>query len=224
MSMGCTAARELFPELVLGSLDGAVRADVLGHVATCPACRAEVRDLADVVDALALFVPTEAPPSGFEGRVLDAIAATPTAAPASRQPRRWAGRRLLAAAVAAAVLAVAGTGVVLATRSGGGAFPINARNLRSAEMIGAGTAAVGAAYVSTGETPWILVDVRYGLKGAAYRLVGVTADGAVVDIGKMRAIGPQWAWAGRVDAAASLTELRVVDEAGAVACRATFAR
>jgi hypothetical protein len=89
-------------------------------------------------------------------------------------------------------------------------------------MIGAQEHHVGDAYVSTGADPWVLVNVAYGLDAASYRLVGVTANGAVVDIGPMRAMGSQWAWAGRVAMAPSMVELRIVDAAGDVACRAAL--
>ena len=66
----------------------------------------------------------------------------------------------------------------------------------------------------------MLVDVNYGLKGDNYRLVGVTENGAVVDIGPMRVTGDELAWAGRVDSVPSLVELRIVGGNGWVACRA----
>src|SRR5205085_4598921 len=44
-------------------------------LATCAACRADVRDLGDVVEALAVMAPSAQPPVGFVGRVLAAGAA-----------------------------------------------------------------------------------------------------------------------------------------------------
>jgi len=225
--MECADVQELAPEMALGSLDGAVRADVLTHMARCPACRAEVRDLADVVDGLAALGPEVAPPSGLTDRVLDAIRQeSPVPMPVRRSRGRWRTSHVLVAAVAAAVLGIAGTAAAVAIVDGhhppSNAVALNARNLQVAPMIGAQEHHVGDAYVSTGADPWVLVNVAYGLDAASYRLVGVTANGAVVDIGPMRAMGSQWAWAGRVAMAPSMVELRIVDAAGDVACRAAL--
>ena len=92
-------------------------------------------------------------------------------------------------------------------------------------MVGAGDHTVGSAYVSTGDDAWMLVDVSYGLDRGAYRLVGVATDGRVVDIGGMRAggdNGAQWTWAGRLPQDRTLAEVRIVDGAGDVACRAAL--
>jgi hypothetical protein len=98
---------------------------------------------------------------------------------------------------------------------------LNARTLQIAAMIGADNHQLGDAYVSRGQDPWVLVNVTYGLSGPNYRLMGVDGDGQVVDIGAMKSMTEgRWAWAGRVDAAASLVELRIVDANGMVACRA----
>jgi hypothetical protein len=213
---GCAAVRPQLPELALGSLDGAVRAEVLSHVMACPACRRDVRELTDVVDALSLLAPAVAPPDGFDTRVVRTLT-SPSARPARR---RRPVRPLVAAAVAALLLVGAGTAVALLLRRPDHGVTLDARSLHTVDMIGAGAEAMGSAYVSTGPSPWVLVNVRYGLDTRPYRLVGVTQDGTVVDIGRMKAIDHQWAWAGPVAQAAKLTELRVVDASGAVACRA----
>jgi anti-sigma factor RsiW len=95
--VNCAEVRESAAELVLGTLDGERRAHVVAHLASCAACRAEVADLTRVTDALLLAAPEAEPPAGFESRVL-----------ARARPRRGAlAPRLLAAAAAVAVLAVA---------------------------------------------------------------------------------------------------------------------
>jgi anti-sigma factor RsiW len=223
MMVECADVRDLAPELALGSLDGAVRAEVLVHIAHCPACRADVRDLADVVDGLAALAPAVEPPPALAERVLAAIR-NESPAPAASAPARRR-RRLLpvaAAAVVAALLGVAGTLAVVATRhsSSPAAVALNARTLQVVPMVGADDHHLGDAYVSRGQDPWVLVNVDYGLDGQGYRLVGVDGDGQVVDIGPMRSMAGRWAWAGRVDGAASLVELRIVDASGGVACRA----
>jgi hypothetical protein len=224
----CADVRDLAPEMALGSLDGAVRADVLVHIAHCPACRADLRDLADVVDGLAGLGPSVEPPAGLAERVLAAIRAESPAAPmaaplAVRGRRRWRRVHLLAAAVIAALIGVGATVAVAATRhrSSPSAVVLNARSLQVAAMVGADDHRLGDAYVSRGQDPWVLVNVTYGLSGQSYRLMGVDGDGQVVDIGAMKSMSEgRWAWAGRVDQAASLVELRIVDADGMVACRA----
>ena len=219
----CAEVHELAPEMALGLLDGAARADVLAHMGRCPSCRAEVRELADVVDGLAALGPSVPPPRGLQDRILDAIRAeTPAPAP-SRRPRRRRARYVVAAAIAAAIIAITGVVTVVATRpSHDSDVALNARTLAVAPLIGVSDHHVGDAYVSRGKDPWILVNVQYGLSGAGYRLVGVNDHGQVVDIGPMRAVGDQWAWAGAVPQAPDLVELRVVDASGEVACRASL--
>ncbi len=225
MNVECADVRDLAPELALGSLDGAVRAEVLVHIAHCTACRAEVRDLADVVDGLAGIGPSVEPPPALAERVLSAIRSE-SAPPAEVTPirtRRWRTVHLVAAAVIAAAVAVGATIAVAATRhsSSPAAVALNARTLQAVPMIGGDDHQLGEAYVSRGQDPWVLVNVTYGLDGMSYRLVGVDGDGQVVDIGPMRSMNAgRWAWAGRVDQAASLVELRIVDANGGVACRA----
>jgi anti-sigma factor RsiW len=221
----CTEVRELIPELALGSLDGETRADVLAHIARCPACRAEARELADVVDGLSALAPDVEPPSGFADGVLDAIRAEqmPRHAPTA-PPRRWRTRQLVAAAVAAAMLGVGGTAAVVATRHEPSTdVTLNARTLQVRPMIDTDNHTLGEAYVSSAGDPWVLVDVAYGLEADHYRLVGADASGWIVDIGAMRPVGGRWAWAGRVDQVAKFTELRIVDDNGTVVCRASLA-
>jgi hypothetical protein len=219
--LDCSTVRGLAPELVVDSLDGQLRAEALAHLATCPTCRADVQALADVADAMVLLAPAVEPPPGFSDRVLDAIAAEthPAAAP-RRARRRWRTRHLVVAAVAAAAIGVAGTaGVVAATRSTEPGVTLNGR-FQSLAMIGPNDVPVGDAYLSTGSDPWLLVHVQYRGPTGAYRLVGVNSSGAVLDIGRLRVAGPDWTWAGRVEAVHSLVELRVLDANGNIMCRA----
>jgi hypothetical protein len=181
-----------------------------------------------VVDGLTALAPAVEPPSGLADRVLDAIREeSPAPAPVPIRRRRWRTRDVIVAAVAAALLAIAGTATVVAVTQASHAHDtdvaLNARNLQVVPMIGNGEQNVGDAYVSRGSDPWVLVDVSYGLQGDNYRLVGVTGNGAVVDIGPMRVTGDELTWAGRVDTVPSMVELRIVDGNGWVACRAQLA-
>lgn len=225
MSLDCAEVRDLLPELALGSLDGATRADVLAHIGRCPGCRAEARALADVVDGLTALAPEVEPPSGFADGVLDAVRAEqqPRRAPAVT-PRRWRTRHLVAAAVVAAAVGVGATVAVAVTRDQPDRdVALNARTLQVAPMVDTTDHTLGEAYVSRGTDPWVLVDVAYGLGNDLYRLVGADASGWLLDIGALRSLNGRWAWAGRVDRIAALTELRIVDGSGNVVCRAALA-
>ena len=71
--MNCAEAREQAPELALGTLGGAERAEVILHVNGCARCQAYVDEFTEVADALPLLAPEAEPSPGFEDRVLAAI-------------------------------------------------------------------------------------------------------------------------------------------------------
>jgi hypothetical protein len=99
----CADLDEVAEELALGTLHGVDRAGAIAHLNSCARCRRIVDDLTETGEALLLLAPEEEPPLGFESRVAAEIVP-----PQERQPhRRW--RRL---AIAAAVVAAAGLGVV----------------------------------------------------------------------------------------------------------------
>jgi Putative zinc-finger len=224
VNLDCAEVRGLLPELALGSLDGALRADVLAHIARCPGCRAEARALADVVDGLTALAPEVEPPSGFADGVLDAMRAEdgPHPAPVVAK-RRWRTGHLVAAAVVAAAVGVGATVAVAVTREQPDTdVALNARTLQVVPMFDASQHAMGDVYVSRGADPWVLVDVDYALAADHYRLIGADASGWTVDIGGLRSLDGRLAWAGRVDHVGALTELRIVDGSGNVVCRASL--
>ncbi|HEV2311352.1 MAG TPA: zf-HC2 domain-containing protein, partial [Acidimicrobiia bacterium] len=108
--IGCAATREAAPELALGVLDGAERAEVLLHLASCPSCQRYVNELAGVADGLARLAREAEPPAGFAQRVDAEI----------RRPRRRSRRRfataVAAAAVAATIVSVATVQIIDAGR------------------------------------------------------------------------------------------------------------
>ena len=71
--VGCAAARERAPELALGLLTGAERAEVVFHVNGCARCRSILDGFAEIVDVLPHLAPEVEPPAGFERRVLAAM-------------------------------------------------------------------------------------------------------------------------------------------------------
>lgn len=105
--------------LALQDVDPAGRAHLSGHLAACPACRAEYAVIEDAVAQALVAAPAVAPPAGFSGRVLTAMGLeAPSGARASHAPappRAWWRTPWLAAAalVAGLVLGVAGTLLVI---------------------------------------------------------------------------------------------------------------
>src|SRR6478672_76140 len=92
----CTEVRELAPELALGILGGAERAEVVLHVNGCARCQAYVSELTEAADAIPQLVPEHEPPVGFEQRVMHRLDEG-----RRRSRRRWVASIAAAAAVAA---------------------------------------------------------------------------------------------------------------------------
>src|SRR4051794_1628768 len=101
--MTCTQVRELAPELALGILGGAERAEVVLHVNGCARCQAHVAELTEAADAIPQLAPEAEPPPGFEMRVLHRLGERER-----RARRRWIAA---AAAVAAGAIIVSITAV-----------------------------------------------------------------------------------------------------------------
>jgi anti-sigma-K factor RskA len=112
--MECNRLHDLAPELALGLLDGAERAEALAHLERCVRCHADVASLTELGEQVLLLAPSVPPPAGFESRVLervDGAAARPAPRTRTRswtrtRARRWRSSRVLLAA--AAVVALAG--------------------------------------------------------------------------------------------------------------------
>ena len=182
--MTCDEAHQLAPEAALDLLDAAQRADVLGHVGDCGACRAELADLAAAADSLLLLAPPAEPTAGFEQRVLARLDAE--RAPLRRRAARptWV-RPALVAAAAAAVALVAGIG--LGSRGG------DDGGLVAARLLGRDGQAVGQVLVSDGPDRMVCVLDR-APAGVRYA-VTVSGDDGVADVGTFTSQGPGKAWA-----------------------------
>src|SRR6476659_7430673 len=105
----CAQLRDVAPELALGVLGGAERAEAIMHVNGCARCQALVNELSEAADALPLLAPEIEPPFGFEQRVLSS----------GRMRRRRSVRRFVTAvAVAAAAAAILSVTIVRIVESG----------------------------------------------------------------------------------------------------------
>jgi hypothetical protein len=90
--MGCAGFADVAAELALGALTGRERAEALAHLDRCAACRKHVRQLTTTGEELLGLLSAEAPPPGFETRVMERLClAAYRPGPASR--RKLASRR-----------------------------------------------------------------------------------------------------------------------------------
>jgi hypothetical protein len=171
--VNCAEARDYAPELALGVLSGAERAEVLLHVNGCARCQALVVELSEVVDVLVTVAPEAEPSRGFEQRVLTEIGS----------PRRRSRRRLMSAvAIAAAVAAIVSITIVRVVESNSSstsAPPV------AAKMIGGQNGAT-AGWVSVADAHAVTVAVDYGVPGGTYHVQVKPKDGGSYSLGAMQ--------------------------------------
>lgn len=212
--IGCAATREAAPELALGILDGAERAEVLLHLASCPRCQRYVSELAGIADGLSRLAPEAEPPAGFAQRVDAEI----------RRPRRRSRRRFVsaiaAAAVAATIISVATVQIIDAGRS---ASTVAAPALHSAEMVGASGARVGHVAVSNTSPSSLVVNVDYAVADGHYALELRQPDASGHRIGWMTIAEGRGEWIGTATLPrGSDVNLMLVNAQGAAVCHAAI--
>ena len=215
----CEIARERIPELALGLLDGAERAEVLLHVHGCARCQTVLDDFNGVADLLALSAPEAEPPPGFDRRVL---AAMRSARRVDRQRFRRRALAIGAVAAAAAILSVAVVRIVDAGRAGDEA---SSPMLRTAPMIGGGGLTVGRVVASSSTPASVVVTVDYALPDGEYGLRVQTATGSVArGVGTITVSGGGGTWKGAVAIPSTVpTVLMMVDASGNPVCEARLA-
>lgn len=87
---------DLLPAYALGCLEKAEARMVAGHLAGCPACRAELNALQESVDQLALSAPDASPPPRLKHRLMDRVRSPrPAALPQTQTPQARFLRRSL---------------------------------------------------------------------------------------------------------------------------------
>jgi anti-sigma factor ChrR (cupin superfamily) len=125
--------RELLGSYAFGALPRTATASVRAHLDGCAECRAQLAEIAPLVDDLRGADPERVstvatPPADLGARIRSAVASE-----RRHQHRRGRGRRLLAAAAAAAALLVVGAvGVAIGERRGEGPpVPLEAVSVRS---------------------------------------------------------------------------------------------
>jgi hypothetical protein len=157
--VGCAAVRDAAPEMALGILDGAERAEVLVHLVGCPRCQRHVEDLAGVADGLARLAPEVEPPRGFAERVQ-----------AQMRGGRFRARRRWLATAAAAAAAAAIAAVVVPVVESGPSRPAAAPTLQVSAMVGDRGGWVGTVAVTRSDPASMAVNVSYSVPDGTYTL------------------------------------------------------
>jgi hypothetical protein len=186
----CTATRSLLAELATGAASGHERAWALGQVSGCPACRAELDELAKVADGLLMLVPPTEPPPGFESAVLERLGMA-----GSRRVRRYSRRMMLAAGgVAAAVLLVSGGSATVVYRQGETDRALadqyrqtlsiaNGRYLKAARLTSSAGEQSGTVFLYQGSPSWLLVSILSAPTDGRYEIRVRDRGGALRSIG-----------------------------------------
>jgi predicted anti-sigma-YlaC factor YlaD len=208
--MSCTEVQEVAPELALGVLGGAQRAEVVHHVDHCARCRAVVAQFAEAADALPLLAPELEPPTGFEARTIARLGAG----------RRRSRRRLLfAAAAAAAMAAILSISVVRIVESSNGG---TSKPVAVAMVDASGKLAAGWAYVTDGQS--VAVSVDYGIPDGEYTVRADPAVGPAHDLGTITVTGGRGSFTGKSpEPLVAGATISLVDASGTPTCQGTLA-
>jgi len=211
--MSCTEVQEVAPELALGVLGGAERAEVVHHVDHCARCRAVVAQFAEAADALPLLAPEIEPPDGFEARTIARLGA----------PKRRSRRRLLvAAAVAAAFAAILSITVVRVVESQSGGT--SAKPVTVAMANASGKIPVGWAYVTNGVSVAVAVDYGVGVPDGEYTVRVDPAAGPAHDLGTMTITRGRGSFTGKSpEPLTPGSTISMVDASGTQTCQGTVA-
>lgn len=219
-ALSCAEVRELAPELALGILGGAERAEVLLHVNGCARCQSHVAELTEAADAIPQLAPEVEPPPGFESRVLRRLDEG-----GRRTRRRWIAA---AAAVAAAAIIVSITVVrviesndtTTLEASSPTTTQVGSTPVAVAMQGGAVPVAAGWAFVS--DHHGVAVTVDYGIPSGTYSVQATPARGASTAIGTMQVVDGRGTWTGRsADALRAGSRLALVDAGGTEMCHGT---
>ncbi len=205
----CAQARELAPELALGILGGAERAEMVLHVNGCARCQAYVVELTEAADAIPQLVPEREPPAGFEGRVLHRLGAD-----RRRVRRRW----IASAAAVAAAAAIISITVVRVVESGDATATHSVAAPVAVPMeVSATSAPAGWAYVNGDHG--VAVTVSYGIASGDYAVKVKAPDGTAETLGTMTIDANHGSWTGR--STRPITDgstIALVDAQGHAAC------
>jgi hypothetical protein len=212
-ALSCAEVRELAPELALGILSGAERAEVLLHVNGCARCQAHVAELTEAADVIPQLAPEAEPPAGFESRVLRRLDERER-----RTRRRWIAA---AVAVAAAAIIVSVT-VVRVIESNDTLVTNRTASAPVAVAMEGGVVPVAAGWAFVNDHHGVAVSVNYGIPSGKYAVRVTPTGGASASIGTMEVVDGRGTWTGRsADALRAGSRVALVDATGAEACHGT---
>jgi hypothetical protein len=217
----CAQLRDVAPELALGVLGGAERAEAIMHVNGCARCQALVNELSEAADALPLLAPEIEPPFGFEQRVLSS----------GRARRRRSVRRFVTAvAVAAAAAAILSVTIVRVVESGSDATSAasGGASVKTAEatpiavkMVSASDLPAGWAYITNKHS--VAIALNYGLESGRYHIAVQSRVGSARTIGTMAIENNHGSWTGTSPVALRAgSTIMLVDADGAPTCHGTI--
>jgi hypothetical protein len=217
-SLSCAETRELAPELALGILSGAERAEAVLHVNGCARCQAHLAELTEAADAIPQLAPQAEPPAGFEARVLRRLDEGDR-----RTRRRWIARLTVAAAVAV-IVSITTVRVIesndTTTVAVSAPTTIGPKPVTVAMRGGVGDVPAGWAYVS--DHHGVAVSVDYGVAAGSYLVTVTPVHGAATTIGTMDVTGGRGSWTGRSDdPLRSGARVALRDASGAEVCHGT---
>jgi predicted anti-sigma-YlaC factor YlaD len=217
-TLTCSELVDVAPELALRALPGKQRAEALAHLDRCADCRAHVEQLSDAADALLLLAPEAEPPIGFAPRVASGFA--------PRRPSRRGAFARLAAVAAVTLAVVAGSVGAINGRhtSPAPTFALRGPGVRVAHFVSAADEHVQGDVFSYAQRPsWVFMTVRDEGSDDAYRCQIEVADGHWIDVGSFQLHDGVGSWGKTVnDDIHQLTNVRLVDDHGAVAATASF--
>ena len=214
----CAEVRELAPELALGILGGAERAEVVLHVNGCARCQAYVTELTEAADVIPQLVPEAEPPAGFETRVLRALGAD-----RRRSRRRW----VVSIAAVAAAVAILSVTVVRVIESGdtttAEATPPN--TLASTPVAVAMKTTVGrlpAGWAYINNRHGVAVTMSYAVPSGGYVVQVTSPSGHATTIGMMTITDNHGSWTGTsTRPITGGSTIALVDASGTAMCHGT---
>jgi hypothetical protein len=212
----CAQLREVAPELALGVLGGAERAEAIIHVNGCARCQALVNELTEVADALPLLAPEHEPPPGFEQRVLAAGRVR-----RRRVTRRWVAS-VAAAAAAAAIVSITLVRVIDAGSDVTSAPP-PPKPVAARMVTDDGAWPAGWVYVTKATS--VAVAVSYEFQSGLYRIVATPRHGTATTMGAVTVQDGQGSWTGTSPVPIrSGTTIALVSADGKTVCHGTVTR
>lgn len=218
-ALSCAEVQELAPELALGILSGAERAEVVLHVNGCTRCQASVAELTEAADAIPQLAPEAEPPPGFETRVLRRL---------DEGERRTRRRWLAVAAGVAAAAAILSVTVVRVIESNDSTSQlatapnstIAAKPVAVPMELTSVALPAGWAYVMDGHG--VAVAVSYGMEPGRYAVQVKSPDGRAENIGTMTVKDDRGSWTGRSSRSIRAgSTISLVDATGAAVCHGT---